>query len=283
MPTQPSLLSALTATNAVLGVGGSAPSGAALPLSSGTQLTGAASAATGQCAQPLSQLKSVFTELRSRSNSGVNHVNTYLKASGFPVKPPTASTFALDMIFHVFVLFTALTLLYTFVIAPMESGSLQKEVDSNLQQVVSAGYANATPTQQADVSRALQSVSPLLMRLQASYAKPSALRTEHNAAVFGSAWAIVALLGIVFVVVVAVLAQSKVTVGKSTANVVFENLILFAVVGAVEFMFFHFIASQYIPVMPSQLGENVVSALQSSLAAAAPSSSFSSPSTNSPS
>jgi hypothetical protein len=207
----------------------------------------------------------------------VNHVNTYLKQAGFPVKPPTASMFALDMIFHVLVLFTALTLLYTFVIAPMESSSLQREVNENLQSVVTAAFARATPAQQRNVTVALQEAAPLLQRMQTAYAKPSELRTQHNQGVFGSAWAIVALLAIVFVVVIGVLAQSKVTMAKSVSSVVFENLILFAVVGAVEFMFFHFIASQYVPVMPSQLGQNVVSAMQASLGVTKPSPASSAP------
>ena len=62
--------------------------------------------------------------------------------------------------------------------------------------------------------------------------------------------------------IVVLLLAGGVNMGRSVAEIIFENLIIFAIVGAAEYIFFKLVSVKYIPIMPSELGKDAVSALK---------------------
>lgn len=79
------------------------------------------------------------------------------------------------------------------------------------------------------------------------------------------AYSLIAILLFIFIVGVCVLSFSAgVTMGKSVKEIIFENLIIFAIVGLAEYIFFKKVSIHFIPIMPSELGEDAVNALKKS-------------------
>lgn len=192
-----------------------------------------------------------------------------LKAGNIGVQPPAGTQLTINFIVHVFVLFSALTLLFVFVVSKMERETLTTEVSTETNTAVDALFTAldaqiaANGEQSATVYRELATSLPLLRRLSTAYAQPDAATTQHNSRVLlGAGLAIVALL-LAWVIPVAVLARCGAEVRPMMAQIGFENLIVFTVVGAVEYAFFINVAAKYVPIMPSQLLTNVVDALQS--------------------
>jgi hypothetical protein len=188
------------------------------------------------------------------------------------VQPPAGTQLALNFIVHVFVLFCALTLLFVFVVSKMERKTLVTEVVTETDTAVDALFTAldaqiaASGQQSAAVYAQLATGLPLLSRLQAAYATPDAATEEHNSRVLLGAGLAIAVLLLAWVVPVAVLARCGAEVRPMMAQIGFENLIVFAVVGAVEYAFFINVAAKYVPIMPSQLLINVVDALQTQFA-----------------
>jgi hypothetical protein len=192
-----------------------------------------------------------------------------LKAKNIGVQPPAGTQLAINFIVHVFVLFCALTLLFVFVVSKMERSTLVSEVSTETNTAVDALFTAldtqiaANGQQSATVYGELAASLPLLRRLGVAYAEPDPATAQHNSRVLlGAGLAIVALL-LAWVIPVAVLARCGAEVRPMMAQIGFENLIVFAVVGAVEYAFFINVAAKYVPIMPSQLLTNVVDALQS--------------------
>lgn len=216
----------------------------------------------GATSQPSAHAE--LLELRHRAAHGINHVSQYLKASGFPIQPAHNTKLALNVVFHVFILFMALTLLYMFVVAPKESSSLQKEVDREVASAVHG--ALASQSDQAKVRALLKGAEPALTSMKSMYVGKDPARVAENKTTIGLAWAIIAGLAITFAVSVVILVHgSGVDMGKPVAHIVGENVIVFLIVGAAEYLFFKYVGSTFIPVKPSTVSGEALKALQHAL------------------
>jgi len=196
-------------------------------------------------------------------------VDTVQKILRVEVQPPGGSEFAINFLFHVFVLFLALTALFKFVIAPLESETVTRELSVACTDGVKAGFASFSaelaaqePVIRERATSTLRSAIPFLERLSESYSEPDPAVVEHNSRVMNYAYFTLAILAIVLIVFVSVLKGSGISVKKPILQVLFENLIVFAIVGAAEYSFFVLVASKYVPIMPSALAATVVDTLK---------------------
>ena len=212
------------------------------------------------CDQITRESMGVFLKLRKSGIDGAGALNTYLEHNQIPVEPPKGSVFALNIIFHVFVLYAALTMLYKTVIAPLESKTLQSELEEKLSDGIDAAFAKLTPDQAQNVAAALRVSMPALEKVRELSDVTDVQRESNNARVFDTAYGIIGMLLLTFVIIVAILAASKVRIWKHVMHILFENLIVFAIIGGAEYTFFTLIAKKFVPVMPSQLGRNAVDA-----------------------
>ena len=203
--------------------------------------------------------RSEMRTLRGMAEKGVNHVSKYLKSSGFPIKPASGTHLFFNILFHVFILMIALTVLYIFNVAPLEHKALQSQVTSKLNEGMQQALAGMTNNQQA----ALKEMAPTLATMMRVYSGEDPKRKLGNKNVMSYAYGIIAVLGFIFIAGIMVLKfGAGVDTGKSVAEIVFENLIIFAIVGAAEYTFFKLVSINYVPIMPSALGKDAVQALK---------------------
>lgn len=226
-----------------------------------------------QCDVVAERTQQVLRKIREEGLHGVDSLNTFLAKNKVTVEAPHGAIFALNVILHVFVLFLALTLLYIFVISPLESKTLQEEVDEKLVDALQTTMQKATPEQQKDIGEAMYVVLPLLNRAAMVYSQPDDHQKQNNKNVFIRAGLIAGFLGLLFIIIAGVLASCKVNLKSHVGHILLENLIIFAIIGVVEFMFFQFVAKKFVPTMPSQLGNDALKAAQNEFTVPSPSSS----------
>jgi len=299
-------------------------------------------------------------QLQRQAINGQPTVNAFVKLfTKTEVQPPKGSEFAMNFIFHVFILFFALTMLFKFIIAPLESRTITEELGSKATESVNEMFETLRTkrwnARKEAVERAVQAFNSkiaalsepqltahvnviqravdafqmmeknieahssndvmmtnmntlsislrdlqivdgdfvtisnnirdanqnasvviqqdtisFLQRLSLKYATPDVATQEHNRNVMTTAYFILAILGVVLIVLVATLAGGGLNMKRPILHVLFENLIVFGVVGAAEFLFFMQVASKFIPVMPSQLSRDVIGTLKDKFPASAP-------------
>ena len=179
-------------------------------------------------------------------------------------EPPHGAELSLNLLLHTFVFLVVLTALYQFLISPMESKALEKEVRNSTRAAVGAVLQNVSPSQAAT----LKSILPALTTMQRVSPIEDAARVAHNNQVLSLAWAVSAALGLSFVVTVCVMAACRIRMGRMLGHVLAENAILLLILGAVEGGFFLMVASKYVPVLPSVLSTQAVATLKQQVAQA---------------
>lgn len=202
----------------------------------------------------------ILRTIRKEGLEGVGELNSYLKKNHITVEAPHGAVFALNIILHVFVLFLALTMLYIFVISPLESSTLQGEVDDKLTEALQSTWNATNPEAQTVIGNAIYVAMPALDRAALVYSKPDEKRKANNQNVFIRAGLISFFLLVLFIIVAAVLASCHVNLASHIKHVLGENAIIFIIIGVVEFMFFTFVAKKFVPTMPSQLGTDALNA-----------------------
>jgi len=210
--------------------------------------------------------------LLRKAHEGQPALNSYLAGNlKAKVQPPTGTEFGLNFIFHVFVLFTALTVLFQLVISPLEKQTLAQQMGLAAAHTVDSAFSFMEGTagkDKAAVNSQLQAAVPMLERMRVKYSTPDAAMAEHNKGVVSRAYGIVIGLAIVLVVFVSALAGSGIDMSKPVLQVLFENLIVFSVVGTAEYAFFALVASKFAPVMPSAMAGEVLATMKAQFAMA---------------
>jgi hypothetical protein len=186
------------------------------------------------------------------------------------IYPPPGTEFALNVLLHVFVMFLALTVLFKVMVAPKESKTLTAELSETFQNAVDDGWNSVVkPANAASLQPALSALLPFLTRLSNSFNKADSYRQSANNNTMLVAYGIIALLGVTFVVAVAVLVRAGVDMKRVMAQVGIENLVVFSIVGSAEAAFFLAVASKFVPVMPSEITNDIFKLVQGNGAAPA--------------
>ena len=151
----------------------------------------------------------------------------------------------LDVVFHIFILFTALCGLLQFIIGPTYTRVMEQQVDSILQNM----NFNLTDKQRM----ALIQASPMLETVQRINRQRAPFSVSNNQWLFIHGHTISALLFILFLVLIWVLNMMLgAKTWTPTTNVLKNNLLLiFPAILIAEFSFFEIIAMHYSPLLPS--------------------------------
>lgn len=214
----------------------------------------------------VSPVASEVEALKKSASKGINKLLLHLQQKlNIEAQIDGQTAFAVNVVFHVLVLFTALTLLFKFVVSPTEVDALQGNVNNlisqNLQSVLSSGNATSGNA----LKPLLQSLEPELQVLAATYDGPSDAVRIQNQWVFGAAYFIIGILIAVLITMLLTLRTScrgnttKLMVSGWPPGILLENLLIFAVIGGAEYGFFSLVASKYVPVMPSEILTDVIS------------------------
>lgn len=167
---------------------------------------------------------------------------------------------------HVTILFLALTLLFWFVISRTERSAMTKEFKNQIDSNLPAALQSANISSGGSLKVALEPTLPAL-ELMSQQIENDTL--EDNVDSYNNMLLYIALL--IFVIFLSIIASSLITtklmgnvknLGKKYAFVIFENVVVFLFIGAIEFTFFQQVASKFVPVKPSFLVNRLIEDLK---------------------
>lgn len=205
------------------------------------------------------------SELKQQASKGINKLLLHLQQKlNIEAQIDGHTAFAVNVVFHVLVLFTALTLLFKFIISPTEVDALQGNVNNLISQNLPGVLNQGNTTSGNALKPVLQALEPELEVLAGTYQGPSdAVRVQNNW-VFGAAYFIIGILVAVLLTMLLTLRTScrgnttKLMVSGWPPGILLENLLIFMVIGGAEYGFFSLVASKYVPVMPSEILNDVI-------------------------
>ena len=185
----------------------------------------------------------------------------------------------LDILIHVFILSSILSIFFFVVIAPLEKNSLENEVNKNIEdgmkclmkKLYDANHT-ATHTQgntQASLQKLLMpsptqrgldsgaaNLKKIMEKLKIYYKGENQVNATYNKGLKTSL-IIVLLFLLTSIIVVYILYKRSCGKCPKILPLIGENLLLFAIIGIIEYMFFIKIASKYIPIKPSLIVKTV--------------------------
>jgi len=175
---------------------------------------------------------------------------------------PTASglrhhtKIAINSFFHILLLFSALLVLFLFVIAPKEKKVLETQLTHAIDNHVPQFLADADARSGGTLKPALANADQELEVLQVAYSEEDeATRNFNWILIVGALGFLVTLIGIILAMVLTLKVAARVSMGRFMAAVVTENVILFAFIGLVEYLFFVHVSSKYVPILPYEIAK----------------------------
>ena len=167
------------------------------------------------------------------------------------LKAKPVDIFIIDIFIHIIILLSILLTFFIFVISKLEKKELTKQIKNQIDVNMPKLYKNINGLKQA--LQPLNEEKPSIFEtMEKFYDKPDTT-TEYwnNTSIIGT---IIILISLIcgFIAIWFILKSSCnkcIPLGK----IIIENIILFGFIGLIEILFFKFIASQYVAVLPSYL------------------------------
>jgi hypothetical protein len=165
----------------------------------------------------------------------------------------------LNTMLHMFILWVFLTVFFQLILAKTIRSGFKQEIEKTIDEIVPQGLSNVNEKTNGVLCNYFKNhdFDPLIQ----NYSKPFAEVTKNNNYVFGISIGISIFSLIMFILLYLVLSG---VCGhcNSFVELIVENLLIFLVVGVIEYMFFMKIASKYIPVAPSSMVKSFVENLK---------------------
>lgn len=183
----------------------------------------------------------------------------YLQDQGFHAHASSHYELGLNAIVHVLILFTALTFLFMFLVSKTETRALQGEFDNALTTNLRKALESANTASNGDLRKVMVPMVTPLEVLQKTVDEPDGETEVYNRALYIYAFLIIGILGACLVTMLLVMSLGAgVPVAKMFFFVLVGNLVLFALVGGTEYVFFQKVATKYIPVKPSLITQQIL-------------------------
>ncbi len=149
--------------------------------------------------------------------------------------------YVLDTVFHIFILLTILSIFFFTVISHTIRRSLQNEISNALTEAVieTDDWGDPDP----DLAEEIRDIANF-------FDIPNEADWNYNHGLENVCIAIVT--GLAFCIL-CIWATMKLSAQKCPPmwHIVYQNLLLFGVIGCIEYLFFEYVAKEYIPIMPS--------------------------------
>lgn len=160
----------------------------------------------------------------------------------------------INALIHSFILFCFLTLFYFFYIAPLIEGHVNIELEKSINTSVSAALQGVYNKE------TLHSISD---KLRKKYQGTDIYKTEYNRVLVRNTYIfiIVYLLAIIMVYLLFRYFDKPI----SMKFILMENVILFLIIGAIEYMFFIYVAYNYAVLYPSDIKNLVMERIRYNL------------------
>ena len=184
-------------------------------------------------------------------------------------------TSILDILIHVFILTSILSIFFIVVIVPIEKNELNNEVNKNIEDGVKhiinqlKQQTNETKTTfelligfmtgntSTEIDSSLNNMSnDFIQRLKTHYSGENEVNTTYNK---GLVLNLITVIGFLLISIIAIYCIYKSSCGKCPKifTLIGENLLLFTIIGIIEYIFFIKFASKYIPIKPSLIIKTV--------------------------
>lgn len=158
--------------------------------------------------------------------------------------------FFYSLIFHIFMLFTFLTIIYWTVFSKTDNRKLYDNINKTIENDIS----------DITISRTLLTESKY-NTLNELYSNDNELKTQNNKNILTLNITIVVLLFLLFVVTLFVryvICGNTIKFGK----IIIENLIILSIVAIFEIYFFQSFTNNYVSIMPSEITELIKENIQ---------------------
>lgn len=175
--------------------------------------------------------------------------------------------FIVDILIHVIILSSILSVFFYLIIKPLEEEHLQDEIDKPIVEKIKTTFTDLRTTgntisvinKYIDFNNATtlsddNEMIKLLDRLEKFYDKEAPANKNHNKSlVFLNVSGII----IIAAILVTLLVTLRLSSGKciNLVKLIGENILVFIMVGVIEYLFFTHIASSFVPVKPSFIME----------------------------
>lgn len=155
--------------------------------------------------------------------------------------------FGANIYVHMVFLFTILSGLFIFAISKIISNSINDEITHLVNNNITDYYNNLNAQDKDNVNTVLK-ITPLEL-LSKYYSQDEKVRETNNKQLFKSLYMFITIFIIIFIVIY--LSAKILCHPLPLKRILIENVVIFAGVGVVEFLFFYFIILKYIPTKPS--------------------------------
>lgn len=170
--------------------------------------------------------------------------------------------FSINVGVHVVILFLFLSAFFIYYISGLEYNAFNNEIDENIKVHLGDALNKLNPVIK-DKLKAVGS-SDAISYLENSYNSEDPVASMNNKWLFR----IVVIINILLFLSVALptlvlnyICDAKIPI----KNILIENGIIFAFIGAVEYIFFTYIASKFIPVQPSVIIRSFIASLKNNI------------------
>lgn len=172
----------------------------------------------------------------------------------------SSTTMSLNIILHMLILFTFLSILFFSFISKIEEGIFK----SSIENLLGSAINNAVQNNKADLVPIIEEIKPVLQYVEVQYASPERATLKQNIMIkFLAAFTVLLLLCLFITIVL----TSTIECGHSVplGSLILENVVIFLFVGLFEYIFFVNIAMKYIPAPPSLLMKTVIESINKRL------------------
>ena len=172
------------------------------------------------------------------------------------LKPKNTDLLVVDIFVHVIILLGILLSFFVLVISKLETkeltGQITNQIGTNLPKLYNDINNSSPDNAFQTLAKSLNKGGDksILSVMERYYDKPdAATESENSIPILGALIVLLSLTGGLF----AIWAVLKYSCNKCIplGGIIFENIVLFGCIGVIEILFFNFIASKYVPTLPS--------------------------------
>jgi hypothetical protein len=154
---------------------------------------------------------------------------------------------SVNILVHVIILFSFLSLFFFMYISKVESAAFKNELGGLVSEKI-----NELLDDNPELIEQLEPVKGNIASIASLYNSPSETTVQRNISLkFLSAFTVIALMGILLTIVLTLSLECGESVNLT--HILIENVVIFICIGIVEYMFFTRVAIKYVPVVPSTM------------------------------
>jgi hypothetical protein len=153
---------------------------------------------------------------------------------------------------------------FIFVISKTETNAIESQISSNIKSLIQKQFPIINKKTNGSLCTNIKRSSKLISKLSKSFDEPDETTTIYNKWLKQTGIIIAISIGLLCVLFYTVIRLSCNYCGPLNELIV-ENLIIFGLVGVIEYEFFMRVASKYVPESPTFLIKNFIETLSKAL------------------